>query len=229
MKTIGILGGMTWESTVTYYTEINRYISKTLGDKHSARCIVYSVDFQDIFDTQVAGDWDKAADILADAANKLKNDGADFLVMATNTMHICAPQIKEKCDLPLLHLAEITAERLKKDGVDTVGLLGTKFTMEMDFYKDVLKSYGITPIVPAEEARNEIHRVILEELTYGEIKESSRNFYCKEIEKLKERGATGVILGCTEIGLLVQQEHSSLPVYDTALIHAEESAKFALK
>lgn len=227
MKTIGILGGMACESTVTYYQVINSYINKALGDHHSARCILYSVDFQDIVETHRSGDWDRAAEVLGAAAQALKRAGADFLVLATNTMHIVAPQI-EASGLPLLHIADVTANRLLADGIHTVGLLGTKFTMEKDFYKSILSRRGITPIIPETEARGEIHRIIDEELAFGNIREASRRYYQEEIRKLKDRGAQGVILGCTEIGLLIQQEHSVLPVYDTALIHAEESAKYAL-
>ena len=228
MKTIGIMGGMTWESTVTYYTEINRYISKALGDLHSAHCIVYSVDFQDVVETHKSGDWDRAAAILTEVALRLKAAGADFLAMATNTMHIVAPQVRAAAGMPFVHIAEMTADRLIRDGIDKVGLLGTKFTMEMDFYKDVLKERGIAVLIPDAPAREEIHRVINEELALGDFNAASRKRYCAEIDKFAAQGAKGVILGCTEIGLLVQQQHSSLPVYDTALIHAEEIAKFAL-
>lgn len=229
MKTIGILGGMACESTVTYYQMINDCVNKALGDHHSARCLLYSVDFQDIVETHRSGDWDRAAEILSQAGLSLKRAGADFLVLATNTMHIVAPQIQEATGIPLLHIADVTADRLLADGVHTVGLLGTKFTMEKTFYKDILQKRGITPLIPEQEARNEIHRVIDEELAFGVLKDSSRDYYSREIQKLKDRGAQGVILGCTEIGLLIQQEYSVLPVYDTALIHAEETAKYALR
>ena len=199
MKTIGILGGMACESTVTYYQVINSYINKALGDHHSARCILYSVDFQDIVETHRSGDWDRAAEVLGAAAQALKRAGADFLVLATNTMHIVAPQI-EASGLPLLHIADVTADRLLADGIHTVGLLGTKFTMEKDFYKSILSRRGITPIIPEAEARGEIHRIIDEELAFGNIREVSRRYYQEEIRKLKDRGAQGVILGCTEIG-----------------------------
>ncbi|MCI8515097.1 MAG: aspartate/glutamate racemase family protein [Lachnospiraceae bacterium] len=229
MKTMGILGGMACESTVTYYQVINDCVNRALGDHHSARCILYSVDFQDIIETHRSGDWDRAAEVLSGAGLALKNAGVDFLVLATNTMHIVAPQIQAATGLPLLHIADVTADRLLENGVHTVGLLGTKFTMEKDFYKEILIKRGITPLVPEQEARNEVHRIIDEELAFGNLKESSRAYYQEEIRKLKERGAEGVILGCTEIGLLIQQEHSVLPVFDTAQIHAEESVKYALK
>ena len=228
MKTMGILGGMACESTVTYYNVINDYVNQALGDHHIARCILYIVYFQDIIETHRSGDWDRAAEVLSEAGMTLKRAGVDFLVLATNTMHIVAPQIKEATGLPLLHIAEVTADRLLANGVQTVGLLGTKFTMEKEFYKDVLVKRGLTVLVPEEEARQEVHRIIDTELAFGNIKEDSRAIYQAEIQKLKDRGAQGVILGCTEIGLLIQQEHSVLPVFDTALIHAEESAKYAL-
>lgn len=229
MKTMGILGGMAYESTLTYYQKINEYVNQALGDHHSARCILYSVDFQDIVETHRSGDWDRASEILSDAALQLKAAGVDFLVLATNTMHICAPAIRERTGLPILHIAEATANRLIADGVQTVGLLGTKFTMEMDFYKKVLIDKGLHVLIPEDAAaREKIFRVIDDELAFGNIREESRAFYQGEIQKFKDRGATGVILGCTEIGLLIRQEHSVLPVYDTALIHAEESAKYAL-
>ncbi len=229
MKTIGVLGGMACESTVTYYQVMNDCVNKALGDHHSARMILYSVDFQDIVETHRSGDWDRAAQVLSDAGLALKRAGVDFIVLATNTMHIVAPQIKEATGLPLLHIADMTANRLLENGITTVGLLGTKFTMEMDFYKSILVSRGITPIIPeTSEARTEIHRIIDDELAFGNIRPESRAFYQGEIEKLKNRGAQGVILGCTEIGLLIQQEHSCLPVFDTAQIHAEEAVKYAL-
>ena len=228
MKTIGILGGMTYESTITYYQVINDWISHALGDHHSARCILYSVDFQDIVNTHRSGNWDEAGRILGKAGLSLKKAGADFLVLATNTMHIVAPQVEAISGLPILHIADVTADRLLANGITTVGLLGTKFTMEKDFYKDILIRRGITPLIPEEKARNEIHRIIDTELSFGDIREESRKIYQDEIIRLKERGAQGIILGCTEIGLLIQQEHSVLPVFDTALIHAEECARFAL-
>lgn len=229
MKTMGILGGMACESTVTYYQVINDCANRALGDHHSARCILYSVDFQDIIETHRSGDWDRAAEILSEAGLTLKKAGVDFLVLATNTMHIVAPQIQAATGLPLLHIADVTADRLLENHIHTVGLLGTKFTMEKDFYKEILVKRGITPLVPEEEARNEVHRIIDEELAFGNLKESSRAYYQEEIRKLKERGAQGVILGCTEIGLLIKQKDSVLPVFDTAQIHAEESVKYALR
>lgn len=229
MKTIGILGGMTWESSVTYYRVVNEYISKSLGGLHSARCLLHSVDFEDIHETQVSGDWARAAELLSDAGCKLREAGADFLIIATNTMHIVAPEVEQATGLPLLHIADVTARRLVEDGIAKVGLLGTKITMEMDFYKDLLRDQGIATIVPDEADREDIDRIIMEELALGIIHEGSRRRYRTVIDSLAAQGARAVILGCTEIGLLIQQEHSALPVYDTALIHAEEAAKYALK
>lgn len=228
MKTIGIIGGMAFESSLTYYQVINECVNKALGDHHSARCIMYSVDFQDIIETHRSGDWDRAAEILSDAGLRLKAAGADFLILATNTMHIVAPQVQEATGLPLLHIAELTADRLIADGIETVGLLGTTFTMEMDFYKQRLIDRGLEVLIPDKAGRDEVFRIIDNELAFGDIRPESLAIYQAEIDKLKERGAQGVILGCTEIGLLVQQESSSLPVYDTALIHAEETARRAL-
>lgn len=229
MKTIGIIGGMAFESSLTYYKVINECVNKALGDHHSARCIMYSVDFQDIIETHRSGDWDRAAEILSDAGLRLKAAGADFLILATNTMHIVAPQVQEATGLPLLHIAELTADRLLADGISKVGLLGTTFTMEMDFYKQKLIDRGLEVLIPDKEGRDEVFRIIDNELAFGDIRSESLAIYQAEIDKLKARGAEGVILGCTEIGLLVQQDKSSLPVYDTALIHAEETARRALE
>lgn len=229
MKTIGIIGGMAFESSLTYYQVINECVNKALGDHHSARCIMYSVDFQDIIETHRSGDWDRAAEILSDAGLRLKAAGADFLILATNTMHIVAPQVQEATGLPLLHIAELTADRLIADGIKTVGLLGTTFTMEMDFYKQRLIDRGLEVLIPDKAGRNEVFRIIDNELAFGDIRPESLAIYQAEIDKLKARGAEGVILGCTEIGLLVQQDKSSLPVYDTALIHAEETARRSLE
>ena len=216
MKTIGILGGMTWESTVTYYQVINEYINKKLGDHHSAKILLYSVDFQEIEEAMRVEQWDRTEDVLVKAGLALREAGADFLVIATNTMHINAEAVQERIGLPLLHIAEVTADRLIADGIRKVGLLGTKYTMEKDFYKQVLRDRGLEVLIPEADARKQIFHVIDDELAFGEISETSRAFYMDEIEKLKERGAEGVILGYTEIGLLIQQRYSVLPVYDTA-------------
>ncbi|MBP2637976.1 MAG: aspartate racemase [Firmicutes bacterium] len=229
MKTVGIIGGMSPESTVTYYHELNRYINKKLGEYHSAKCILHNVQYQDIKDVHKNGDWDKAGEILAQAAISLKAGGADFIILATNTMHLVASKIKEACGLPFLHIAEVTADYLSSDGIKTVGLLGTRFTMEQDFYKNVLIASGINVLTPGKEDIEKIHRIINEELILGKFEKASRECFQNIIASLKQCGAEGVILGCTEIGLLVKQEDSILPVYDTALLHIQAAAEYALK
>ena len=229
MKTIGIIGGMSWESTATYYLELNRYINRKLGGYYSAKCILYNVQYQEIKDIHRNGDWKRAGDILGEAALTLQNAGADFIILATNTMHIVAPQIQEKIHIPFLHIAEVTADKLLADDVKSVALLGTRFTMEKDFYKKILIDRGISVIIPNREEMDNIHKIINKELIVGKIKDSSRKYFSNVITGLKQQGAEGVILGCTEIGLLVKQEDSALPVYDTALIHADAAAEYAIK
>lgn len=228
MKTIGIIGGMSWESTVTYYLELNRYINQKLGGYHSAKCILYNVQYQDIKDVHQNGNWDRAGEILAEAALSLKAAGVDFIILATNTMHLVASSIKEATGLPFLHIAEVTADRLIRDGVKTVGLLGTRFTMEHDFYKKVLLDRGLNVLIPDQDSIEKIHGIINKELILGKVEEPSRKCFQSIIASFKERGAEGVILGCTEIGLLIRQEDSILPVYDTALLHVEAAAEYAL-
>ena len=229
MKTIGIIGGMSWESTATYYLELNRYINRKLGGYYSAKCILYNVQYQEIKEIHRTGDWKRAGDILGEAALTLQNAGADFIILATNTMHIVAPQIQEKIHIPFLHIAEVTADKLLADDVKSVALLGTRFTMEKDFYKKILIDRGISVIIPNREEMDNIHKIINKELIVGKIKDSSRKYFSNVITGLKQQGAEGVILGCTEIGLLVKQEDSALPVYDTALIHADAAAEYAIK
>ena len=229
MKTIGIIGGMSWESTATYYLELNRYINRKLGGYYSAKCILYNVQYQEIKEIHRTGDWKRAGDILGEAALTLQNAGADFIILATNTMHIVAPQIQEKIHIPFLHIAEVTADKLLADDVKSVALLGTRFTMEKDFYKKILIDRGISVIIPNREEMDNIHKIINKELIVGKIKDSSRKYFSNVITGLKQQGAEGVILGCTEIGLLVKQEDSTLPVYDTALIHADAAAEFAMR
>ncbi|MDQ7094571.1 aspartate/glutamate racemase family protein [Desulfosporosinus sp. PR] len=228
MKTIGLIGGMSWESTATYYLEINRYINQKLGGYYSAKCILYNVQYQDIKDVHKNGDWDRAGDILAEAALFLKAAGADFIILATNTMHIVAPRIKAAVDLPFLHIADVTADRLIQDNIKMVALLGTRFTLEKDFYKKVLEARGINVLIPAKNHIEKIHEIINKELILGKIEASSRDCFKSIILELQKRGAQGVILGCTEIGLLIKQEDSVLPVYDTALLHADAAADYAL-
>lgn len=229
MKTIGIIGGMSWESTATYYLELNRYINKKLGGYYSAKCLLYNVQYQEIKEVHKNGDWERAGDILGEAALTLQNAGADFIILATNTMHIVTPRIQEEIHIPFLHIAEVTADKLIEDGVKSVALLGTRFTMEKDFYKNVLISRGIKVMIPSAEDIDNIHKIINQELIIGEIKDPSRKYFSNVITGLRQQGAEGVILGCTEIGLLVKQEDSALPVYDTALIHADAAAEYAIR
>jgi aspartate racemase len=228
MKTIGIIGGMSWESTATYYLELNRYINKKLGGYYSAKCILYNVQYQDIKDIHKNGDWKRAGDILAEAALTLQNAGADFIILTTNTMHIVADRIKEVIRIPFLHIAEITADVLLNDGIKSVALLGTRFTMEKDFYKNILTERGIRVLIPDKDSIEKIHEIINNELILGKIEEPSRKCFADIIKSLQKQGAEGVILGCTEIGLLVKQKDSVLPVYDTALLHADAAAEFSL-
>ncbi|MGB4303418.1 MAG: aspartate/glutamate racemase family protein [Syntrophomonadaceae bacterium] len=228
MKTIGLIGGMSWESTVTYYQIINTVVKEQLGGFHSARCLLYSVDFHEIETCQSNRDWDKSAAILADAAQRLERGGADFLVICTNTMHKVADIVQEAVSIPLLHIAEATAQELVKGDVDKVGLLGTKYTMEQDFYKTKLQEAGIEVLIPEEEDRNTVNHIIYQELCLGIITDPSKQSLLAIINKLVDKGAQGIILGCTEIGLLVQQPDTHVPLFDTALIHAQKAALHAL-
>jgi aspartate racemase len=229
MKTIGLIGGMSWESTVPYYQTINRAIGRRLGGLHSAKVALYSVDFDEIEKLQHAGKWEESGEILADAARALRRAGADFIVLCTNTMHKVAPQIEAAVDIPLLHIADATAARVKAAGVGRVGLLGTRFTMEEDFYRGRLESrHGLAVLVPPAGDRDLVHRVIYGELCLGEVLEASRSAFRQVVGGLVERGAQGVILGCTEIGLLLRPEDAAVPLFDTAAIHAEAAAEYAL-
>jgi len=223
-KTIGLLGGMSWESTATYYRALNEGIKKQLGGLHSAKICLVSVDFEEIEKLQHADDWDGTAVILSEAAQAIERGGADFLLICTNTMHKVAPQIAATIAIPILHIADATAERLRADGVKKVGLLGTRFTMEQDFYKSrLMELYGIEVIVPDQPERLAVHEVIYKELCLGRIEDNSRERYLQIIDRLTAAGAEAVILGCTEIALLVQQTHTGTPLYDTTAIHAEQA------
>jgi len=224
MKTIGLIGGMSWESTVTYYQIVNRTIQEELGGFHSAKCLLYSVDFHEIEECQSRGDWEKSADILAEAAASLERGGAEFIVICTNTMHKVADQIRKRVYVPILHIAEVTAGELLNQKIGTVALLGTKYTMEQDFYKEKLIASGIKVIVPEAEDRELINTTIYQELCMGVISEGSKRAFLRIIGGLMEKGAQGVILGCTEIGLLVKQEDTKAPLFDTTLIHAKRAA-----
>ncbi|MGD8868605.1 MAG: aspartate/glutamate racemase family protein [Gemmatimonadales bacterium] len=229
MRVIGLLGGMSWESTVEYYRIINEEIRRRLGRQHSARILLYSVDFEEIERLQDAGEWTMAGKILAEEAMRLERGGADLLLLCTNTMHKVAPAIEAAVGIPLIHIADATAERIIAADSRCVGLLGTRFTMEEDFYASRLaERHGLQVLVPPPEDRAVVDRVIFDELCQGVISPTSRGEYVRIIGALADRGADGVILGCTEIGLLIQPEHSPIPVYDTARIHAERGVELAL-
>lgn len=230
MKTIGLIGGMSWESTVTYYQAINEYVRETLGGLHSAKLLMYSVDFAEIERCQSAGEWKKSGEILADAAKRLESAGADFILICTNTMHKVAPQVQRSLDIPILHIADATADALMKSGIRKAALLGTKYTMTQDFYKERLTEHGIDVVVPNVQEIEEVNRVIYEELCLGIISEDSRTKLKNIIARLKaEDGAQAVILGCTEIGLLIRAEDSALPAFDTTLIHTHAAVQKALE
>jgi len=229
MKTIGLIGGMSWESTVPYYQTINRLIGARLGGLHSARIVLFSVDFHEIEQLQHADRWTEAAEILARAARALERAGADFLVLCTNTMHRVAPEITRAVSLPLLHIADATAERIKAARLQRVGLIATRFTMEQDFYRGRLEhAHGLQVLVPAAADREIVHRVIYDELCRGVVREESRAEYRRIVAGLVSAGAGGVILGCTEITLLFHPTDASVPVFDTTEIHAEAAAAHAL-
>jgi aspartate racemase len=229
MKTIGLLGGMSWESTVPYYRTINETIRDRLGGLHSARVVLYSVDFHEVERLQHAARWDEAGALLGRAAQALERAGADVLVLATNTMHKVAPAIELATSIPLLHIADSTAERIRDAGLARVGLLGTRFTMEQDFYVERLRArHGLAVDIPDADDRERVHRIIYDELCVGRVVPASRQEYRAIIGRLVERGAQAVILGCTEITLLVDQSDSAVPLFDTTAIHAEAAALYAL-
>lgn len=228
MKTIGLIGGMSWESTVTYYQLVNETVKRELGGLHSAKLLLYSVDFSEIEECQEKGEWDKSAEILAAAAKNLEKAGADFIVICTNTMHKVAPAIQKQIEIPIIHIADATADTLIEAGIDKVALLGTKYTMTQDFYKERLIARGIAVIIPDEADVELVNNVIYDELCLGVISDASREQYRGIIEKMAQKGAKGVILGCTEIGLLIHQKDSVLPVFDTTQIHAKKAAMFAM-
>ncbi len=229
MKTIGLIGGMSWESTVSYYRQINESIKDRLGGLHSAKVILYSVDFHDIERLQDIGDWDAAGVMLAEAAISLEKAGSDFLILCTNTMHKVAPEIEAAVSIPLLHIADPTAAEIKQAGYKTVGLLGTRFTMEQGFYRDRLSQrHELHVIVPNDKDRDTIHRIIYEELCLGVVLPESRSAYRRIMESLASQGAEAIILGCTEISLLVGQQDSKVPLFDTTAIHARAATEVAL-
>lgn len=229
MKTIGLLGGMSWESTIPYYRLINEGIKQQLGGLHSASLLLHSVDFHEIEACQSRGEWDKAGDILAQAAIGLQQAGAEGIVLCTNTMHKVAEAIESRCSLPFLHIADATGRVISAQGMRRVALLGTRYTMEQDFYRGRLEQlFAIECLIPDADARATINRVIFDELCLGQFTEASRQYYVEVIEALAAQGAEGVIFGCTEIGLLVPVERSPIPVFDTAAIHAADAVTFML-
>jgi len=229
LKTIGLIGGMSWESTVTYYKIINEVIKEKLGGLHSAKCVLYSVDFQEIEECQANGNWEKSGEILGEAAYNLEKAGADFIVICTNTMHKVVNQIKEKISIPILHIAEMTAEKILEKGLENIALLGTKYTMEQDFYKSKLIEKGINVIIPDKNDVEIINKVIYDELCLGTINSDSKKKFLEIVDKLRNKGAEGIILGCTEIGLLIKNEDTDVPLFDTAIIHAEQAAMYSIK
>lgn len=229
MKTIGLLGGMSWESTALYYQAINEGVKARLGGLHSAKIALVSVDFHEIEVLQHANKWEEAGDALAASAAQIEAAGADFLLICTNTMHKVAPQIETAIDIPLLHIADATAERIQAEGIGTIGLLGTNFTMEQDFYAGRLRDkHGLAVLVPPPEDRAIVHRIIYEELVLGVVKDDSRAEYLRIMDDLRAQGAEGVIEGCTEIVMLVQQQHTDIPLFDTTAIHAARAVEMAL-
>jgi len=230
MKTIGLIGGMSWESSDSYYQIINRQVKEKLGGVHSCRSLMYSVDFQEIADLQHSGDWDKLTQMMVEAAQSLEKGGADFIVLCTNTMHKMAESIEQNTTIPFLHIADATAIEIKKHHFSKVALLGTKFTMEQDFLKKrFAETHNIETIIPDQQARNRIHSIIYEELVKGVLKEDSRKEFLEIINDLSDKGAQGIILGCTEIGILVTPKDTNTVLFDTTLIHATQAVEFALK
>jgi aspartate racemase len=230
MKTIGLIGGMSWESSIEYYRIINETVKARLGGLHSAKCIMYSVDFAEIEPLQHQGKWAEAAEQMIAAAQHVEQGGADFVVLCTNTMHKTAGQIQSRIQIPVLHIADAAAEEIKNRGLRKVGLLGTRFTMEDDFYRaHLVDRHALEVVVPTETERQTVHRVIYDELCLGEIRQSSKARYVDVIHNLVQRGAEGVIFGCTEVGLLVNVEDSPVPVFDTTRIHAQAAVEYALR
>ena len=229
MKTIGLLGGMSWESTIPYYRIINEEVKNRLGGLHSAKIILYSVEFAEIEKCQSSGNWDESGEILGQAAKGIEAAGADFILICTNTMHKVAAQISSKIQIPLIHIADATADELEKSHIRRVGLLGTKYTMTQDFYKKRLTDRGMEVLIPDDAAVEVINSIIFDELCVGEIREASRRKFQDAVKRLAEQGAEGVILGCTEIGLLLRQSDVSIPVFDTTGIHAKRAVEIALE
>lgn len=230
MKTIGLIGGMSWESSLQYYKVLNEAVKARLGGHHSCKCVMYSVDFAQIEKLQHDGDWDTLTDIMIDAARRVQSGGADFLLIGTNTMHMMADTMQSHIDIPILHIADAAAESIKANALNKVGLLGTKFTMEQPFYKDrLMEKCGIEVVIPDEMQRQQVHDIIYHELVLGVIRDESRNEYGDVINGLISEGAQGIILGCTEIPLLVKQQDYAVKLFDTMSIHALAAVDYALK
>jgi aspartate racemase len=230
MKTIGMLGGMSWESSLAYYRIINETVKDRLGELHSAKSLMYSFDFEEIEALQHQGKWDEATAMMVAAAQQVERGGADLLIICTNTMHKMAEEVQSAVAIPLLHIADVTSEKIRAAGLETVGLLGTNFTMEEDFYKGrLVDKYELEVLIPDKDGRSVVNEVIYNELCLGVIKDASRSAYRQIMTDLADQGAEGIILGCTEIGLLVNQEDSRVPLYDTTQIHAEAAVDYALR
>jgi aspartate racemase len=229
MKTIGLIGGMSWESSVDYYRIINEETRNILGGSHSSKCLMYSFDFHEIEELQNKNSWEELTEEMVLQADNLKKAGADFIVICTNTMHIMAPDIEKRTGLKVLHIADVTGEEIKRKSIGKVALLGTKFTMEGSFYKKVLKDkHNIDIVIPNDEDREVIHNIIYNELVRGIIKDDSRQKYIKIIDKLMDKGAEGVVLGCTEIPLLIKQKDVSIPIFNTTEIHSKAAVRYAI-
>jgi aspartate racemase len=229
MKTIGLLGGLSWESSIVYYQMINEIVRERLGGLHSAQCLLWSFDFAEIEELQAAGDWDTATARMVEAARQLERGGAGCIVICSNTMHKMAGAVREAVNIPLLHIADTTAEKICADGVENIGLLGTRYTMEQDFYKGRLsEQFGLNVLVPDAAGREVVHRAIYDELCLGVVSDQSRAGYLRIMDDLAAQGAQGIILGCTEITLLIKPEHTARPLYDTTYLHAEAAVNWAL-
>jgi aspartate racemase len=229
MKTIGMIGGMSWESSIEYYRIINQTVRDRLGGLHSAKCVMYSVDFAEIEALQHQGKWGEATRMMIDAARNVERGGADFVIICTNTMHKMADDVKQALDIPLLHIADATAEKIKAQGLHKVGLLGTKFTMEQDFYRGrLVDRHGLEVVIPDDRQREMVHRVIYDELCLGQIKADSKGQYVDIMAEFVDDGAQGIILGCTEIGLLIGAQDSQVPLFDTTYLHAVAAVEYAL-
>lgn len=230
MKVLGLIGGLTWEATSTYYSTINHRVRAALGGHHSARCTIYSFDLHDIVSRQLIAEWSEAETLMVIAAESLQRAGVDAIVICTNTMHKASEAVEKAAGVPVLHIADATAESVKAKGITKIGLLGTLFTMEEDFYKErLIRNHGLEVILPSKQQRESVHRIIYDELCQGIVSDSSRKEYVEIMESMQKEGAQGMILGCTEIGLLVGQKDVDLPLFDTTVIHAEWAADWALQ